>query len=135
MELLERAKTWWESLGITAEEACVVDEAIEVQTRKSTPVKCTDCSQHYNSSDFHDCLGKYDELRWRVEGGKLTNSMRARLHKKYGKSEQLKQMTEEHLNSMHSTEYDELLKAYNRKVELITASDPTWLIEEELWNS
>lgn len=135
MELLERAKTWWESLGITGEEASLVDEAIEVQTRKSTPVKCTDCHQHYNSTDWHDCLGKFDEIRWRIQGGKLTNSMRVRLHKKYGKSDHLKDDTENYLNSLSPKAYDRLVKEYNRKVEFLSALDPTWLIEEDLWNS
>lgn len=136
MELIEKIQTWWESLGLTAEEANLLDSAIEKQknVNKSKPVQCTDCSQFYNSSDWHDCAGTYDELRWRLEG-KVTNSMKKRLQSKYGKSDQLQQMAEEYLNNLHPNAYQLLESNYQRRVALIESQDPTWFIEEELWNS
>lgn len=135
MGLLELTKVWWEALGLTAEEAVAVDEAIATQSKASKAIACTDCGNLFNNTDWHDCTGRLDELHWRKKGGKLTHSMRARMHKKYGKSETLKEDSENYLNSLSREDYEKLEVLYQHKLDIMNSNDPTWLIEEDLWNS
>lgn len=136
MELLERAKTWWETLGLTAREAVIVDNAIARQGKPARNIPCLHGPHTYGSQDFHDCLGTFDEIRWKIEG-KLPSSAKKRVAKKYGMpyGPELEAQMYKYLTSLSDTERRALNEEYNKKIDAIAMDSPDWYLEEELWNS
>lgn len=136
MELLERAKTWWETLGISAKEAVVVESVLD-RPKKSVQVQCPDCRCLYNSTDLHDCVGRFDVLR--VVSQEATKSVWKRLALKYHiplkDTDAIRKEAQKEMNEMSPTDFAELLRSYELRLAVLQAADPTWIIEEELWNS
>ena len=136
MELLERAKTWWETLGMSAKEAVVVESVLD-RPKKSVQVSCPECHRFYNSTDLHDCLGKFDAIR--AYNKQATKSVWKRLALKYHiplkDTDAMYQEAVKEIKAMPSVEFDTLLREYELRLAILQAADPTWIIEEELWNS
>lgn len=99
-------------------------------------IPCPHGPHTYGPQDFHDCLGRFDEIRWKIEG-KLTNSATRRVIKKYGipYDEELEKQMYKYLTSLSDAQRRQLNEDYNRKIEVIAASNPILNLEEELWNS
>lgn len=136
MELLERAKTWWETLGISAKEAVIVESVLD-RPKKSVQVQCPHCHCLYNSTDLHDCIGKFDLIR--AYNKQATKSVWKRLalvyHMPVKDTDAIYAEVVKEMKAMPSTEFATLLREYELRLAVLQAADPTWIIEEELWNS
>lgn len=140
MELLERAKTWWETLGITKSEAALVSSLIPVSEQGSPGPHppCLNCNNKIDPRSLHDCLGVYDEVRYRLNDP-LARSGRNRLMKKYGcEWDDLAPHIDKFFEkNAHKTprlikEFEELRKSSEYRQRMLEIN---WDMDEELWNS
>jgi hypothetical protein len=139
VELLEKAKTWWETLGISKQDADIVEGLLppEFEERLKQPL-CQNCGNRIDPKSFHDCCGVYDEVRYRLNDT-LARSTRNRLMKKYGgpwdeMSTHVDKFFEKNAERIPHliAEFEKMRKndAYRQKLLEIN-----WDKDEELWNS
>jgi hypothetical protein len=133
---MERLKlrTWWQKLGLNKSEANTLTKMIDKKPVRSVPVNyyvCKDCSQAAGRADFHDCIGKFDELRLHLSVA--TNSVRFRLKKKYGQTYVEDSIT--YISNLPLVDYTTLNQEYLLKLEECNKNDSTLVLEEELWAS
>lgn len=139
MELL---KTWWESLGLTKDEAAAVDDAIAATMPVPHP-RCENCTNTVDPNSIHDCRGIYDEVRVFLgeRGGNIARSTRNRLSKKYNCEYGSATMWDiiQAYREKNVEEFDkkvaEFLNMRDDKVVRSKMLDYNWEAEEELWNS
>jgi hypothetical protein len=128
MELL---KSWWEKLGLKSKDAVVLESLLN--GKQSVAIPCSVCGNYFNSTDFHDCAGRYDELRLRV--GNASNTVIRRLKTKYNGVTDWGAASTKYLDDLPKETFDELVTSYHALLKQIEEQDPTWHLEEELWNS
>lgn len=136
MELL---KTWWESLGLTKDEAAVVDNAIEATAVKTHP-RCENCANTVDPNSVHDCQGIYDEVRVYLKEA-VARSTRNRLFKKYNCEYPSAELTA-HIEAYRAKDYAafelkiaEFKKLREDGIYRSKMLDYNWEAEEDLWNS
>ena len=141
MELVDKIQTWWESLGLSKEEADIVDEAIAA-TKPVPHPKCENCANTVDPNHIHDCRGIYDEVRVFLgeKGGNIARSTKNRLSKKYN----CEYGTETMYERIHAyrekniQEFEQKVKEFQAmrddKVLRAQMLEYDWDAEQELWD-
>lgn len=125
-----KERSWWQRLRLTKTEAKLLEDLTKPK-QGSNNILCNYCNHTYGLTDFHDCTGKFDEIR--IFRGYATNSVKRRLKIKYGDG--YAEAATLSLGTLTEDEWKSLVSEFEQKQKSTNLGSYYDDLEEELWNS